>query len=291
MSAIVYTKTTELRDGVPSATYGRIATDSKVTIFQSRDKVAVVNSSLVVGAPNGNKTKRYYRWRTVGSTGFRRSSLGNIIPYQCHRRFDAKRSVPWTHRQPREPFQLLLNTQSELGRAFKHAVWDTFDVEKQEDIYPMMQQYNLLHYWTIPNSLLASFRVDDWTEYTARAFGKTRTTPRLIAAVQQTEPYIVAYAQQFRGLVDDDKVVAFIERNHFDEEMENEFQPHSPNIRSGLLHTSQSIRDGLIMRDMSLEEINRVHLSVSSRGNMEQWLRKTAMSSVSHAASPGLIPF
>lgn len=264
MSEIVFTDTTERRGHIKHMTQGRTPSDEKVTIFQSPNKVAFVTSTLVVGVPRGHSDKRYYHWRSTESFGFRRNRAGNIMSWQCTRPFDAKTGVEWGHRQPRQAFQMLDESDDwEAAAAFKRAVWYTFGIRKAEDIFPMMPEYGLRTYWSVPSSLRSAFRVNDWSEYAARGFGKTRATPRLVAAVKQTDPYIIAYAQQFRGLVDDEKMVKFMEDNHFDDEMEESFVPHSPNIRPGLLVATQELRDGLITSGMDFNDMRRIQNMVT----------------------------
>lgn len=261
MSEIVYTKTFEQRQGVDTMAYGRQPTDRKVTIFQSPGKVAVVLSTLVVGVPRGHSDKRYYYWNSTASSGFRRNKAGTIIPFSCSRPWDAKRSVAWKHKFPSEPFNWLEGTGTqpdEAGEAFQRAVWEEFGITNVTQLYPMLDRYNLPSYKTIPNSLKMPFRTDDWEDFTARVFGKTRLSKPLVAAVENTEPYFVAYAQQFRGLVSDAAVVSFLERNHFDEEMEETFQPHSPTIRPFLLASSQATRDNLINVEFDRADMMRV---------------------------------
>lgn len=265
MVEIVYTETYEKNRGlVDSMDYGRAILDDKVTIFQSRDKVSLVTSNLIVGVPRGrdpeaNKNKRYYYWRSVESYGFRRNRAGNVMPFQCRRPWDATVGVHWQHQQARDPFLMLAERADwALANEFRRAVRTTFGVEKPSDIYPMMDEYGLFNYITIPNSLKVAFRERSFDDLTRVSFGKTRTTPRLVAAVANTDPYIVAYAQQFRGLVDNEKIVKFIEDNHFDDEMEEGFRPHSPDIRHGLLAAPKKLLDALISNQMDLSDMNRV---------------------------------
>lgn len=261
MSEIVFTQTFEQRQGVDTMTYGRQPTDRKVTIFKNPGKVAVVRSTLVCGVPRGHSDKRYYYWRSTASAGFRRNRAGTIVPFSCTRPWDAKVGVGWHHKWPQEPFNWLsgVGTQpDDAGEAFQRAVWDEFGIRDITELYPMLNLYGLPSYKTIPNSLKMPFRSDDWEDFTARVFGKTRLTKPLVASVQNTEPYFVAYAQQFRGLVPDSHVEAFLQRNHFDEEMEETFQPHSPTIRSFLLAANQETRNNLIGITFDNADLRRV---------------------------------
>jgi hypothetical protein len=274
MSEIVYTETDQRRGDIADMGHGRRQADRKFTLFQSRDKVALVTSSLVVGVPLGrNKDKgykepltdkRYYYWRSHYSFGFRRNRAGNIVPYQCQRPWDSKWKDPWKHQQARAPFSILNgNDEPPLSRRlieeFRRAVWATFGVTSINDIFPMMPVVGLEYYHTIPYTLHTAFRTDNWDDYTAATFGRTRVTPRLVAAVKGAEPYHVAYARNFRGLVDNDKVVEYLERNAmFDEEMEEGFRPHTPDFRKGVLAAGIETRNALIDIDLTLEDMKRI---------------------------------
>lgn len=260
MSEIVFAETFEQRANVPHMTYGRQPTDKKVTIFQSPGKVAVVESTLVCGVPRGHPTKRYYYWRSIASSGFRRNKVGTIVPFSCTRPWDAKVGTGWKHKWPQEPFNWLHGTPHDdtAGEAFQRAVWEEFGVTSIQDLYPMLTKYNLSSYATIPNSLKVPFRSDDWEVFTQKVFGKTRTNKSLVETLQKTEPYFVAYAQQFRGLVADSAIQDFFDRNEFDEEMEVSFRPHSPSIRKFLLKTNQQTRDNLINMTFDLSDLNQV---------------------------------
>lgn len=267
MSEIVYTHVNKRRDHIADMVESRTLADRKVTIFQSHNKVAVVGSSLVVGVPrlkDGSRSdKRYYYWRSTNSFGFRRNRAGNVIPYQCTRPWDATVGVHWRHQQARDPFDALVDIpesdwQEEWQHAYRRAVWESFDIKTITDLFPMLDEFGMEKYESIPYTLHAPFRTDDWTEFANRAFGKTRTTPRLIAAVKNTEPYHIAYARNFRGLVDNDLLVEYLERNRsFSDVLEAEFRPYTPDFRAGILAASQETRDSLIKNDPSDEDISR----------------------------------
>lgn len=274
MSEIIFTQTFEKRDHIKDIR-SRDATDRKVTIFRSPGKVAIVQSTLVCGVPRGHRDKRYYYWRSIGSYGFRRNRAGTVVPFSCKRPWNAKSGVGWTHSLPDEPFNWLEYSQNgndDAGEVFRHAVWAEFGVRKIQDMYPMLDKYRLNSYRTIPNTLKMPFRVDDWSEFTERVFGKTRTTPRLTSAVKKSEPYFVAYAQQFRGLVPDNDIIDFLDRNSFDDEMEEGFTPHSPSVRPFLLKVDDKTRKSLISMTFDLSDMNRVYRFVMfGKRYMEQY--------------------
>lgn len=283
MSEIVYTETDKMRSHIASMGHGRTQADRKFTLFASRDKVALVTSSLVVGVPLGRDNdlgykqpltdKRYYYWRSHYSFGLRRNSAGNIVPYQCQRPWDSTYKTPWKHQQARAPFTLLSvdgedGFSERLAHEYRRAVWSAFDVTSIEDIFPMLPVVGLQHYHTIPHTLHGAFRADDWTEFTARAFGKSRVTARLVAAVKGAEPYHIAYARNFRGLVETEKMVSYLERNaRFDEEMEEKFRPHTPDFRKGVLAANCDTRNALIDVDLTLDDMKRIQNITSVQKN------------------------
>lgn len=273
MSEIVYTETDKQRAHIASMGHGRTQADKKFTLFQSRDKVALVISSLVVGVPVGHnkdtglkeplRDKRYYYWRSHYSLGFRRNRAGNVVPYQCQRMWDCTYRTNWAHQQAGLPFELLRENVKQsfserLTEEFRHAVWGSFNVTRIEDIFPMLPVVGLERYNTIPHNLHSAFRQNTWEEYAAAAFGKTRVTPRLVAAVKNTEPYFVAYARNFRGLVSNEALCVCMERNHFDDEMEENFQPYTPDFRAGILQAEQTTVDGLIGEKLDFNDLVKI---------------------------------
>lgn len=222
MSEIVYTQKTSTNVDVKSMVQGRAPVEEKFTIFQHDNKVALVRSLLIVGVAQPYSDKRYYYWRTVGSLGFIRNKGGNIVAYHCEREYDAKPGTPWAFRAPIQPFMMLDDDlprfKTEAKGEFKFAVKQSLGVESLYDIYPLTDEYGIDHFNAIPPSLTRGFRLNHLESLTAYAFGKSRLNRRLVQAVSKTDPWIVSYAQQFRGLVDDDKVVSLIENNNVDEE-------------------------------------------------------------------------
>lgn len=296
MSELVFSDTIERnRNQVDGMDGGRILLDEKFSIFRRPGKVCFVASTLVCGVPKEridgyvkhNTAKRYYYWRSTDSYGFRRNKAGFIQPYECSRSWDAPVGTHWRHRQPRAPWQLFDKHESDMGfkaaQEFRHAVWSEFGIESPQDVYPLMNTYGLIHPWTIPNSLKPAFRSDDVTALARYAFGRKRTTPELVKAVAGTEPYMVAYAQQFRGLVPDSSLVAFMRDNHFDDEMEEIFQPHTPDFRKGLLNNT-GLAQPLIDLRLDAEDLKRIqrvmmfgkgamntHFTIGARRAVKNW--------------------
>lgn len=262
MYKIAFTETFEDRRHIPDMVGGRAPADQKVTVFQSRHKVAVVRSTLVVGVPRGHPDKRYYNWRTTASFGFRRNTAGNIVPFQCTRNWDSGKGSAWHHITPTAPFNMLEKARDDqpddLGRAFQHACWEEFNITDIKQIYPMLDKYNMSRYSLMPTNLRPAFRQDNWEAYAAVAFGKTRRSKRLVAAVQNAEPFIVSYAQQFRGLVSDEQMVSYMENNFFDDEMEANFKPFNINFRPLLLAASPQVREHFIKERLTAQVMDRL---------------------------------
>lgn len=260
MSEIVYTETQKYRDFIDTMEGGRRPADRKTTIFASQNKVALVNSALVVGVPRGadHVNKRYYYWRSTNSVGFYRNRAGQPQPYCARRSWDAKVAEPWRHGNAAPVFNLLGDTSTPGGQAFTHAVWEAFGASKMEEVYPIAGRYELPSYTHMPYSLRPAMRHSDWASFAAHAFGKTRATPRLVAAVENTEPYIVSLAQQFRGFVPNELLTKFIEDNHFDDEMEEGFRLHNPNVREIVRNLNEKSASAILSRGLDLGDTARI---------------------------------
>lgn len=234
MFEIVYKSTTEDRSRISRMRYGMEPADNACTVIKKDDKVSILGSQFVVGVPTPGSAKRYYYWRTISSLGLRKNANGSVVPYHCTREWKGRGNGGWTFQRPTTVFGALAQS-GDMGEAFANAVEETFGVTSARDLYPMMERYGFDKYSAVPSSLLPAFRQTDFEGMANMVFGKTRSSSRMIKAMSQTDPFFVAFAQQFRGLVDDESLVKFMEKNHFDENMENVFKPFSPNIRKLLL--------------------------------------------------------
>lgn len=261
MGEIVYAHREEKRDDLPE--YGRRPTDIKTTIFAGPNKVAVVTSTLVAGAVR-NSTKHYWQWRTTSSYGFFRNRAGNLQPYHATRSWDGKGrdGKTWSHRVPDLAFGQLdryKETSDEAYEVYRRAVSDNLGIKSIYDLYPMAREYGLIRYNTIPFELRVPMRETTWAGMATAAFGKTRASKRLTDAVANTDPYIVALAHQFRGLVDDERIVKFMEKTHFDEEMEEGFKPHHPRVRRVLKCLKKKDLNAILKNGLDLNDTVRIY--------------------------------
>lgn len=240
-------------------TVSQVPTDIKKTVWVSPNKASIVVSSLVVGRPRGedHKDKRYYKWRTTASLGLYRNRGGNPQPYHATRPWNFNKGTPWAHRNAHTVFGWM-EEDSDLGRAFKHACWQTFDVTCLNDMYPMAETWGISGYKYIPYALRPAMREYRWFDFTGRVFGKKRNSKRMQEAVSNTDPYIVAYAREFRGLVPDDELTAFVENTHFDDEMMEGFNGEDPRVRFALKAMNEKSRRTLLARGMDLSDITNL---------------------------------
>lgn len=286
MAEIVYSETQSHRQHLDNLTEGRTVADTKLSVFSGDGKVALVASHLLVGVNRHSKNKsKWYHWRTVSSMGFYRNSVGNAHPYYASRSLEATRPGPWRHIPAQKVFDML--DGFELGQeairdAFVHEVWNRFNITSMYDVYPMAAKYELPSYSLLPYDLRPAMRTDDWSDFTAASFGKQRATPRLIEAVQNTEPYIVAVAQQFRGLVSNQRLTSFIENNHFDDEMMEGFNAHHPYLRPWLKLLSATSRDRLLSRNLDISDLRHIQgIAYGVRSDVARALRHKGLSTKS----------
>jgi hypothetical protein len=264
MGEIVWAKTHEHRDHLKGHTYGEVPADTRITVFADKNKVCMVDSTMIIGA-NRSSGKYYYRWRSVSSVGFFRNRAGHLQPYRAVR--PLKQSA-WNSYYPETAFYYLEEDDAVAGepmKAFREACKQYLHLRGAYDLYPMARVMEMPERFSLlPANLRPYMRVTDWTEFMTGAFGKSRVTSDLIKAAQETEPYIVSIAREFRGLVPDKEIVDFIKRSKFDEEMMNEFNPHTPRLRAVLRLLNDKSRLELIASPLDLEGTRSIQL-VSSR--------------------------
>jgi hypothetical protein len=261
----VYTETIENRAVVAAELPGLNVADQKTTIFQNDNKVAVATSVLLTGVPWDKSDgdwkpipgKRYYRWRTVGSYGFIRTKTGLAMPYHSTR--GPKARDHWHNRFPHIAADTL-SVPGQLEDAYRHAMWETFGARRVQDLYPMMDTYQLINYPSIPINLRRGFRESSPEIYAGMVFGKNRNTPRLQSAVVNTDAYVISLAHQFRGLVSDEALLSFIENTHFDKEMEETFEVHNPLVRRMIKFLKQEDREDILSRGLDAADLKRIML-------------------------------
>lgn len=261
----IYSETKQYRDSLSNGyMQTKAMTDRKSAVWKHNDKVSVVESVMLSGHPNqksfeDNPDKRWWRWYTIGSMGFRRNKAGNIVIYNCRRSPDGRRANNFQHNNMNVPMEFLNDGEGPLADAFRDAMWETFRITSQEDFYPMMREYNLYTHKLIPTNIRGAFKLDNWESYTSYIFGKTRQK-RLVAAVQNTEPYVVALAHQARGLISDDTLTKFVENTHFDDELCEQFKPHAPLIRRFIKEMPVSTRERIFSRGIDFLDTQRIGL-------------------------------
>lgn len=285
---IVYRHAQENRHHIAGMASGRLASDYAQTVFRHDHKVAVAHSNLIVGVPRvkghryAENGQRYYYWYTTVSMGLIRKSNGSVVPYHCTRNYEGN-NRSWHWHDTSSVFHRITDGDDDASKAFANAVREQFFIEKPQDVYPMMDEYGISDTKYIPKTLGPAFRSDNWAEYAARIFGKTRVTPRLIKAVQNTDPLFVSYAQQFRGLVEDEALAKFMEKNEFSEEYAEDFSPFTPHLRKALLHAPMEVRDILINKvyqDGDLPSLRRFADSIPNRASVsdiERYYRSPRM--------------
>lgn len=263
MGERVFSVTEDRRDVIDNLkdphSESRVPSDIKKTVWVSPNKVSIAISTLVVGRPGGedHKDKRYYKWRTTASLGLYRNRGGNPQPYHAARPWNFKKGDQWAHRNAHTVFDWM-EEDSDLGQAFKHYCWETFDVSRLGDMYPMTDVWGVISYKYMPYTLRPAMRESNWSDFTGRIFGKKRNSVRLQAAVSNTDPYIVAYARDFRGLVPDDELTAFVENTRFDDEMMEGFTGQDPNVRLALRKMNEKSRRTILARGMDMSDIKNL---------------------------------
>lgn len=260
MSDIVYTHTVKERqyvDQLNSIDFAnRTACDRKVTIFQAKDKVALVHGTLVCGVPRGYPDKRWYKWRSTASYGLRRNSNGTLVPWNCSRPWDFTKETQWKHHTATAVFDKMEDTGDEAD-AFRKAIRESFGVTDWTSIYPIVNQYGIYSYKHVPFDLRGAFRAGTMQEFVAKSFGIKRTNATMVEAVSNTDPWIVDLAYQFRGLVPDADLTNFLVNNHFDDEM-MEFKPFSPLIRKVAKQLSEPVRRTLLSKTLDYSDMGYI---------------------------------
>ena len=250
MGEIVWAKTTEHRDHL-SNSRGRVPADTRITVFASRDKVCMVDSTMLVGK-NKNSNKCYYEWRSVSSVGFFRNKAGNLQPYKAERSLNQK---AWFYRYPKTAFYYLEEEDALAGepmKAFRDACSEYLNLRSVYDLYPMAEVMGLPERFTLlPSNLRPHMRTRDWSEFMSGAVGKSRVTPGMIDSAKNSEPFLISLASEFRGLVDNARLETFLKNSFFDDNMMEKFQPHTPRVRALLRLMDEDSRISLLSENIT----------------------------------------
>lgn len=264
MGEIVWAKTIERREGLEHHTYGVVPADTRMTIFASKDKVALVDATMLIGA-NRNSDKKYYAWQSVSSMGFFRNRAGNLQPYRAIRPLKQK---VWKSYYPETSFYYLEENDEVAGRPmkeFRDACNEYLRLRSVYDLYPMAEVMDMpARFNLLPANLRPYMRTTDWNQYLVSAFGKNRVTPSFVKAAQKTEPYVLSLAYEFRGLIPDKTLLKFIQNTQFSEELMEGFKPHTPKIRRVLRALDERSRLRLIGEPLTIGNTLRIK-TVSDR--------------------------
>lgn len=246
MGEIVWAKTQELRDHLKSHIYGEVPADKRITIFADKDKVCMVDSTMIVGA-NRSSGKKYYRWRTVSSVGFFRNKAGHLQPYRAVRPL---KQDGWSSFYPEAAFYYLEEDDqlaAEPMQAYRDACKHYLHLKGIYDLYPMAEVMGLPERFNLlPANLRPHMRTTNWNEFMSGAVGKSRLTPKMIESAKHSEPYLISLASEFRGLVEDGRLETFLKNSSFDDNMMEMFQPHTPRIRTFLRLMDEESRNSLL---------------------------------------------
>lgn len=274
MARIVHTETYKDRSMLDNGfVASQVDLDRKATVWQDERKVGISFSRLRSGSVRGTD-KRWYRWGTHLAFGFRYSSRGNVVPYEVTRATSLRATDLWVNRRPLAAFGALEGTGFTEGviEAFQKAVAETFRVRTLHDIYPLARHYDISRYVGIPSNVRPAFRYDDVRDAAVVLFGKQRALGNkfLPDAMSRTDPYMIAVAEQFRGLTEDKNLVKFMAENDFDDEMEQTFTPHTPRLRPIVRRLSPDSRGMLLSSGIDNMDLKRIHAACGEGINL-QW--------------------
>lgn len=244
---------------------------NRESVIVTDNKVAVIGSSLLTGAHENGK--RWYRWKTVSSMGFRHNSNGVVIPYDAHR---GVHPSPWLFRSPNAPFDILENYvfDNKVGDAFKQQAIIKYNIGKLEDLYPMVKYFDTPAYRYIPANLKFAYRSNNLEEFAGKTFGKTRINSKFLSKLQNSDPYHISIAREARGLIDNEKL------HHFAlMAPEEDIEFSSPNLRKLFKLLPSSTIENLLSNPISVNDsraIGAISFSffVNSKGTEKRLLRK-----------------
>lgn len=261
MADLIWGETHERRqhiDNFPTA-LGLFPADTRISIFASKDKVAMVDATLFIRKHKSGKA--HYEWRSCASMGFFRNSAGNLQPYVSRRNITGNKKQPWTSHYTDSVFQTLAIDGQEAIQQFQAACKKYLNVSSVEDIYPLAEMMGVEKFSALPSNIRPYMRTRDWNEFVARAFGKTRATHEMVKAVSDSEPIITSIAYEFRGLVEDERLVKFLNDNSLAPDSLDGFTPFTPRIRTIIKALDNEELEGLLSSDINMESLGSIRVN------------------------------
>lgn len=261
MVDVVYTKTDSYRDRYERDKLhlqGETVIERKWSIFSHLNKVALAESVLVTGVRR-NKSSYWY-WRTISSMGFFTNKAGNVQPYHARRKLSQKSQ--WEPGMCDYVFNRLDPEYHsvEMNEKFTDEVKFRFGINNIYDLYPLAEKWGIGPYMynAIPYNLRLAMREDEWKDFAAAAYGKTRVTKPLLKVLPTSVPFSAAVAGEFRGKAANNVLASFIENNS-DYDVFDSFSPFSPNMRRIVRLMTPETADSLLQVKMDMTTISRIN--------------------------------
>lgn len=227
-------------------TSGPMVVKNKTSVIQSDGKVALVRSELHAYRPYEETDRKWLMgWRSVASFGVRTTSRGTLVPYSCSRNVNMFKSGPWSHNAgylALLPFKQRLSSDY-IDGAYLSALNRVLGIKDVVDVYPGLNLFGMDKPSAIPEGKAMAFRADNYDEFTARVFSKSRAVPALVSSVRNSDIDLISLAGDFRGLVDDSKLI-----NILNIDLGDEYEPsrRMPNLRKTLLRTDKNTIDNVV---------------------------------------------
>lgn len=174
----------------------------KISLFANSDKVSAVYSNQFTGL-NRHSKKRWFRWETTQAIGLRRNHKGTIVPFAASKQ--GRNFKPIVHITAFD-----LSMGDELKGLYKAAIFDTFGITDQFDVYPMLKRYDFKNVSSIPRGMHKYLRLDDEKDFVKAIFGNSNYRRDLLKAVCSSDIRQVAIAAEFKGLVPIDWIINWL---------------------------------------------------------------------------------
>lgn len=206
---------------------------AQTSVFHSPGKVTIMEGGKWTGIRR-DTGKRWYRWSNTSAVGFRRTSAGNVVPYNVHRA-GRHGNGKWANGALGVTFGVL-NDNKDIPRnkAFIDAVQEEFGVGRLSDVYPISEMYSIAYYEYMPKELIPFMREQDFADFVARTFGKKQMRKDLIKSAAKVRPDVLAVAREFRGIVPVDWIVNFLRLNEEEHNNTHARLPHAVSLRGDL---------------------------------------------------------